>query len=205
MKILVVAATENEIILLKDAGRINHEMDFLVAGVGMVATTYALTKRLSEKKYDLAINCGIAGSFDRSISIGEVVWVNEDIFSELGAEDGNEFLRLADLNLQGSDRFKGSFGFSKNLNYSFRKVTGITVNTVHGNEHSIEKISKRLNPQVESMEGAAFYFVCEKENVSSIQIRAISNYIEKRNREEWNIPLALQNLKTSFDNLIREL
>ena len=84
MKILIVAATEEEITLLRTLSP-DPKPDFLVTGVGMVSTTYELSKKLQEKKYDFVLNCGLAGSFDRSIPLGEVVQVIEDAFSELGA------------------------------------------------------------------------------------------------------------------------
>ena len=68
------------------------------------------------------------------------------------------------------------------------------MNTVHGNESSIAKIKERLNPQVETMEGAAFLMVCQKEKIPALQLRAISNYVELRNKENWNVALALKNL-----------
>ena len=37
--------------------------------------------------------------------------------------------------------------------------------------------------------------VCEEFNVPCIQVRTISNYVEKRNKESWNIPCVIQNLK----------
>ena len=41
-------------------------------------------------------------------------------------------------------------------------VSGITVNTVHGDDKSISQIVHRLNPQVETMEGAACMLACQK-------------------------------------------
>ena len=79
------------------------------------------------------------------------------------------------------------------------------MNTVHGNMASIEKVIKKYKPEIESMEGAAFFYVCEKENIPSIQLRAISNYVERRNKDNWNIPLALQNLKLALEKLLSAL
>ena len=58
----------------------------------MVATAFALGKHLAINQYDLAINLGIAGSFDRNIALGEVVEITEDTFAELGAEDDEDFI-----------------------------------------------------------------------------------------------------------------
>ena len=78
MRILIVAATlfEVESLRLKvESGAINPELstiDFLITGAGMVATSFVLGKHLATNQYDLAINLGIAGSFDRSIALGDV-------------------------------------------------------------------------------------------------------------------------------------
>jgi nucleoside phosphorylase len=57
-------------------------------------------------------------------------------------------------------------------------------------------VTERLHPQVESMEGAAFFYACKQMDVPCIQIRVVSNYVEKRNRDNWNIGLAIKNLNT---------
>ncbi len=205
MKILITAATKEEISLLNGIKSKNHELDFLVTGVGMVATAYSLTKQLMKNHYDLAVNCGIAGSFDRSIPIGEVVSVNKDIFSELGAEDGNDFLSLDQIGLQGKNSFNNTFLLNAASIHILREVRSITVNTIHGNDPTIKTIVNRLQPQIETMEGASFFFVCENENIPSLQLRSISNYIEKRNRESWNIPLAIENLNKTLIKIISSL
>jgi len=73
MRILIVAATEIEIAATRNhysqAPVLNISIDFLVTGVGMTATAYSLTKRLSQRKYDLVINIGVAGSFRPEISL----------------------------------------------------------------------------------------------------------------------------------------
>ena len=75
-----------------------------------------------------------------------------------------------------------------------KSVEGITVNKVHGNEKSVAKLLKHITAKVETMEGAAFLMVCQKEKIPALQLRAISNYVELRNKENWNIALALKNL-----------
>jgi len=214
MRILLVAATENEVQSLKSLvksqnkeARVGYQdldlktfdFELLITGVGMVATAFALGKHLANNQYDLVVNLGIAGSFDRSISIGEVVEITQDTLAELGAEDGDDFLPIGELGF-GEDTFFPSTKLANlyNLfnNFNLKKATAITVNTVHGDQGSIEKATTRLNPQLESMEGAAFFYACRQMNVPCIQIRAVSNYVEKRNRDNWNIGVAIKNLNT---------
>ena len=73
-------------------------------------------------------------------------------------------------------------------------MKGITVNKVHGNAQSIEKTIQLHQPQTESMEGAAVFYACQQLNIPAMQIRSISNYVEPRNRESWQIGLAVKNL-----------
>lgn len=173
----------------------------MVTGIGMTAMAYHLAKILGRKKYDLAINIGLAGSFKEEIAIGEVVNVMSDCFADLGAEDGSNFLTLAEIGLQKKNQFP--FRNEKLINPGAKKysdlkkrrpVNAITINTVHGNEKSIGSAVRKFNPDIESMEGAAFFYVCMLEKIPCIQLRAISNYVERRNKNKWNIPLALKNL-----------
>lgn len=204
MNILLVAATQVEIQPLLTHFGEEKLFDILITGVGMVATAFALGQHFHEKKYDLAINLGIAGSFDRNIALGEVVEVTEDILAELGAEDDYQFLTIEELGF-GESAFFASYKLSEMLLLPPKKLRSITVNTVHGKEKSIQKITERLQPQLESMEGAAFFYACKQSSIPSLQIRSVSNYVEKRNRENWKIGLAVKNLNEFAIELIGKL
>jgi len=218
MKILIVSATSDEIAPLlaslgleseKNPGSKNYSfndlsIDVLITGVGMVYAAFWLGKTLAKSTYDLALNFGITGSFDRNIEIGSVVNITEDCFADMGAEDGKEFLSIVDLGLADTEQFslKNDFEIDNSVLNKLPKVSGITVNTVHGDNESINKVREIYNPSTESMEGAAFLFACLNEKIPCAQIRAISNYIEKRNKEFWNIPLAVKNLNETALRII---
>jgi futalosine hydrolase len=55
-------------------------------------------------------------------------------------------------------------------------------------------VVQRLSPDVESMEGAAFAYACALSAVPYAQVRAISNLVERRNRDAWRMDLAVRNL-----------
>lgn len=195
MKLLIVAATEAEIATtlahfnLTTNNFIEAEkFDILITGVGMVATAFALGQQLSNK-YSLVLNVGIAGSFNRDIAPGELVNITQDIFAELGAEDHENFITLPQLGFG-----ENIFSSTTNTDLSLRAVKGITVNKVHGNAQSIEKTVALYQPQTESMEGAAVFYACNQFNIPALQVRSISNYVEPRNRENWQIGLAVKNL-----------
>ena len=216
MRLLIVSATSFEITpFLKEINANiegkpfsahlykQYQMDVLITGVGIAHTSFYLGKYLTDK-YDLVINAGICGSFTSKISIGDVVQINEDCFADLGAEDGENFLSLEELNLPGTYYVNNPALFTNTLFDKLSTAKGATVNTTHGNVHSIEKFLLYSKATVESMEGAAFLFACNQVNVSCIQIRAVSNYVEKRDRSKWNIPLAITNLNKVLIDFINQ-
>jgi futalosine hydrolase len=214
MRILLVSATFGEIKIVYDKLKFiekkddffsrhllaKKEIDILITGVGIASTAYQLGKILSTNKYDFAINFGIAGSFNKSLKLGDVVNVESDIISELGAENENSFLKFNELKLSKSIIDK-SIWSSKNKNkisnleiLKLPKANGITVNTVHANKNSINKIIELYKPDIETMEGAPFMHICNTEKIKCAQIRSISNYVEERNIDNWKIELAIKNL-----------
>jgi len=192
MKTLIVAATNSEI-----TSETIKLLSNLITGVGMVNTAINLTKELVENEYDIVVNIGVSGSFSSDILIGDVVEVVEDNFSEIGFENGVSFSEFSELNVKTSYKIKGET--------NLRKVKSITVNTVHGNEKSIDEIVKTLNPDIESMEGAAVFQVCKKFKIPCVQIRSISNKVEIRNKENWNLELAISNLNKEVEKFILTL
>lgn len=205
-KLILVSATVFEIEpclqFLKNFKSEKFSVKTCITGVGMVNTAFELGKLHSEK-VDLAINAGIAGSFGKH-KTGEVLKVNQDCFSELGAQDGENFLSIDELNL-GAQQVKLNSHFENAFTQQISLARGITVNTVHGEEQSISNIVKKYSPDIETMESAAFIHAANKNNWNALQLRAISNQVEKRNKENWNIPIAIKNLNETLIELLRNL
>ncbi|MEY4904302.1 MAG: hypothetical protein RLZZ292_2117, partial [Bacteroidota bacterium] len=184
------------------------EIYCLITGVGQMQTAFHLGQTLARlPKFDLAINAGIAGAFDRSLALGEVVHIVSETLGDLGIEEADgRFVDLCELELLAGNQFP----FSQNRlinetaqNATFLKtVHGLTVNRVHGFEASITKIEQKYDCQVESMEGAAFFYACLLSETPFFEIRAISNYVEPRNRANWKIALAIENLNKVLMEMI---
>ncbi len=192
MNVLIVVATKSEITSVN-----SKKYPVLITGVGMINTAINLSKELMNNDYSMVINMGIAGSFLDDLNNGEVVEVIEDCFSDIGFQDGDSFSEFTDFDLK--------IKYKVNPKTKLRKVRGITVNTVHGNQESISGIIKRLNPDIESMEGASVFKVCEEFNLPCIQIRSISNKVEKRNKKKWDLELAIKKLNIEVDKIIENL
>ena len=147
--ILIVSATKNEVLpllngseqpcvgipLLLDAFSRN-DAEILVTGVGAVPTTFWLSNILNQKKYDLVINVGVAGTFNPEISLGDVVLVREDLFADYGIDNQGKFISLFESGLcnQNQNPFnKGrmQWPYADRFHYlnHFTRVNGITVAT----------------------------------------------------------------------------
>lgn len=216
MRILLVSATHFEVqdlayrlgVLLDPKEGLyrstDDKLNILITGVGMVNTAYFCARYVSSD-YDLTINAGVCGAFNRNLKLGETVIVDEDVLSEMGAEDGKSFIPFKEMGLPGTNVFENERKFEYAHLKKLRKVKGITVNKVHGDIESIAEVYKRWQPDVESMEGAAFFSACSHSNIPFLQIRAVSNYVEKRDKSKWKMDLAIKNLNEELYQLIKEL
>ena len=105
MYILVVAATEDEINITTnwlneiDTDTGPNEISVLVTGVGGTATAHALTRQIMTRTPELVINAGIGGSFSENYPPGSLVFVQEEVFADLGAFNGTDFDDVFDLGL----------------------------------------------------------------------------------------------------------
>jgi futalosine hydrolase len=224
MTILVVAATIGELFPLidfldshwtkKSPGVYQQErttIQIVVTGPGLTATAFALGFYFGQAKPDLAINAGVAGALTRELTNGEVVEVTEEVFADLGAEeaDGSR-MDLFQMDLLMPDTLPFQEGKLRAPHHAFAKdlpkVAGITVNMVHGSQPSIDRVKARYpKASIETMEGAAFFYACLIAEVPFIQIRAISNAVEPRDRSKWELSLAINNLSDSLKAILESL
>jgi futalosine hydrolase len=226
MNILVVAATRLEISPLiawlaipeqKDLHRITgqagkHTVDLLVTGIGMTHAAYHLGKTLAEKKYDLAINAGIAGTYGNTAEPGMVVHVTSDRISELGVEQGEQLLTFYETGLMDPDEFPYRSGILVNgyrpdleALRSLPSVSGNTVNRIRTSPQWLARLANEFPADIETMEGAAFFYGCLSEKIPCLQIRSVSNHVKDRDPSEWNIPLAVENLNSVLIQILKEL
>ena len=232
MRLLLVAATELEIAplvaglsshhrppeggphdeRLRAFTHASHHVDVLITGVGMVAAATWCARTVVRHSYDLALNLGVCGSFVPAYPPATVVNVASDCFPELGAEDGDQFLTMQQLGLSGLDDapFRGGRLVNPEpaphaVVAALPAVSGITVNTVHGNTGSIARVVDRYAPDIESMEGAAFMYACLVAGTRFAQVRAVSNMVERRNRAAWKLREAVDALNDTALRLIEHV
>lgn len=204
MNVLVVSATELEV---QSFLQENTTADILVTGVGIPATVFHLTQKLMQKDYDMVLQAGISGSFTPELKNGSVVVVEKDAFADIGIQEKGAFKSLFDMGFISPDDFPFAGGWLVNHQETLAQsqlstATGVTVNKITDDASQIRAISMKWHPTVETMEGAAFHYVCLQQKVRFLQLRSISNAVGERDKEKWDIPSAVIALNKAIKKLL---
>lgn len=204
MKILLLSATQFEIAPFIHTA--HQPLDVLIGGVGIAATTFHLTKQLSHHHYDMVIQAGVAGMFPQQsdaekLELAEVVAVHQDAFGDLGAYEKSAFKSVQDMYLDNNVEWLHNPHWALHK-LPFKKVTGITVNTITDDAGMINAMQKKWKAGVESMEGAALHYVCGQKQIPFVQLRAVSNMVGDRDKANWRMKDAIENLNVAISDTI---
>ncbi|MCX7986641.1 MAG: hypothetical protein N2662_06860 [Bacteroidales bacterium] len=227
MNILVVASSEKEIKFVLEqevavflpgenvysVSRGENTVEFLITGPGMVHATHWVTRILCNKKYDLVVHVGLAGSFRNNIRVGSVVNVETDFFADLGFSEKGSVKSFFEVGVIDRNTFPFRDG---GLKYTFDisgfrllktlpKVNAITVSHNTSEPADMAKKIDKYNPDIETLDGAAVLLCCLIYNIPCISIRAVSYQVESFTFRSWQLPEVLFSLGKHLFFLINEL
>lgn len=180
------------------------KLQFYQSGVGLLASSVAITRLALEERPDLIIQAGIAGSFSKKIIPPQVVVVNNEMLGDTGVEEKGNWNDLFDLKLEKNsyppfEKRKLPNPWLKQYNLlNLPIVDGLTVNQITTQPNRINTLKKKYGAHVESMEGASLHYVGRETGIPFIQIRAISNFVGERDKTKWL-------MKESIDQLNKVL
>lgn len=212
MLILLCAATAFEIQptieFIRKQGLTN--IDILITGIGLTATTYHLTKAVHTNKPQFILQAGIAGALDEQLPLTKVVAVKNETIGDLGVEENGTFNPVFNLNLDDKDTFPWTNGQLCNtheiiLQADLPLVNSVTVNEISTNQQRIQYYKKDLGAAIESMEGAALHYVALLEKIPFLQIRSLSNFAGERDKSKWQMKEAIDSLNLELQNLLLKL
>lgn len=210
MKVIITSATNREILQITEqivsscSEEISkNSISFHISGVGILASSFSISKLIFEEKPDLIIQVGIAGTFDLQYNHGEVVAVKSDCLGDVGVEEKGIFNDIFDMNLAKKNGFPflekrlPNPWFDKYNLLHLAEVSAVTVNEVTTKQDRIQQLKDKYNCKIESMEGAALHYCCLQTNTPFIQIRGISNSVGERDKSKWNMQDAINNLTST--------
>lgn len=213
MKVLITAATAMELELVKNkiiqADAI--EITYCVTGVGAIATVFHLSEILHKEKFDLVVQVGIAGSFDKQLELGAAVAVEKELLYEMGVFENNQYNNIFEMGLiDGNTKpFTNSALINQHARLleltGLKKTIAITNNEISTSVTKIKLYREKYGAEIESMEGAAFHYVALMKSISFIQLRGISNYVGDRDKNNWKIKEAILSYSVVCNQLIQKL
>lgn len=212
MPLLLCAATEMEIApaLSQIKQNENSNVDVLITGVGLLSTSFHLSRQLERKKYDCVIQAGVGGGLYPDIPLGKVFLVNTEVVGDLGVNESGEYKSIFDLGFAKSDEFPWTNGRLVNYHPMLQEniypaVAAVTVNEISTDPARIAYYKNNLQAVVESMEGAALHFACLHNNIPFLQLRSLSNFVGERDKSKWRLKIAIENLNEALLNIIEKL
>jgi futalosine hydrolase len=214
MSVLVVAATTAEIEPLLAYLRKPRNtaalpaIDILITGVGLTATTWALTRQVMIKKPGLILQAGIAGSLDTNFRPGQVLAVKQEAIADQGVMESGRLKTVFDLGLAVPSRLPYSKGWLVNKSAileksGFEKVKAISVNEITTDPVKLANYRLKFGAAIESMEGAALHYVALMEKIPFLQLRAVSNYAGERDKSKWKTKVAITQLNKALKTLLK--
>jgi len=195
---------ENVSFVINNHGLYSAELsnfDVIVTGIGKANAAFSSCISLFNSNYNSVYLVGICGAYRHSdLKPGDLVCITEDYFADEGLLDSEgEYKLLSELGFALNDgRSYSEFNFVQGL----KKVIGNTVSFLSGTEKTVDLYQSKTGAAVENMEGASLGMVCERLNIPSYQVRAVSNFCGDRKNQEWNVKKAVNALKTFVSEYI---
>ncbi len=188
-----------------------HRVQIGITGVGMPLTAFHMGSLLARQRFDFAVQAGVAGAFHDKWPLGTVVEVVSERFGDLGAEmrDGS-WCTVHEMGLidpDGPPFRRGVLYNEQSSSFQFLpKANGLTVNKVSGAAQSIQQLREIFpDADVESMEGAAFFYACLSTGLPFLSLRALSNRVAPRDKSSWKLDQAIDALNEVLVQIIQTL
>lgn len=179
-----------------------------VAGVGKINAAAATASLIERHQPQLVINTGCAGAYPgNGLAIGDLAVANVEILGDEGVTTSDGWMDLREMDLpyltKGNQRYFNDIPLSRHaaqkamqladyLGVGLTRGRFVTVSTCSGSLLKGEELVRRCGALTENMEGAAVALVCLRYGVDCLEIRGISNLVEERNLENWDIPRAVE-------------
>ncbi|MDQ6889166.1 MAG: futalosine hydrolase, partial [Bacteroidota bacterium] len=131
-----------------------------------------------------------------------------DTFADIGIEENGKFHTLFEKGFAKEDDFPFKGGWLKNEQSFIEKiglplVKAITINKITDDKNLITQLREKFDARVESMEGAAFHYVCLQKHINFFQLRSISNTVGERDKSKWEMKEAISILNTELEKIVQ--
>ncbi|HEY3578477.1 MAG TPA: hypothetical protein VGK68_10905 [Gaiellaceae bacterium] len=173
---LVVAATERELALL-------DELDTFCCGIGPVEAALRTARALEERRPDVVVHAGIAGS--RMLEPPALVLGSEAVYCDV-IDPGSTLPRI--------ERASADAALLERARAALPEAYVLPIATCG-------KVGGGTGYDVEAMEGFGVLRACELAGVPAVELRAISNSPDETDRANWRFDEAFAALAEALQRL----
>jgi futalosine hydrolase len=195
----------------------------LCGGLGAVNTAHSLTCVLQSRRPSLLLQVGVGGAYPGAgLAIGDLALATSEQYGDLGIRTAAgwqpaDAIGIPVLELDGV-RYFNDFPLDAELvalaTEALRRLPGtegmvrtgpfVTVQECTGLAALAAERAARQGAICENMEGAAAAHLCRLYGVRFLELRGISNRVEDRHREAWDLPLAARRAQQAALALLRD-
>ncbi|MCL4474789.1 MAG: futalosine hydrolase [Nitrospirae bacterium] len=200
-------------------GRIHgKEVICMFSGMGKTNAAHAATLLMERFSPGMIILFGVGGAYPSSgLRVGDIAVAEKEVYGDEGVLvrqgfRGTEFMGIP-LAKKGRRKYFNEFPLNRELvekaEEASLRVTGVksgtfvTVSTCTGTRKRAVALKRRFGAICENMEGASVAHICTLYKTPMVEIRGISNIVEDRDREKWNIGLAAENCQKAVVEFIK--
>ena len=186
-------------------------------GIGAVNTAHALTSVLEFQRPQLVMQIGVGGAYvDSGLGVGDLAIASEEVYGDVGVRTVEGWQPATTIGIpllsQGDDYFNHYPLDNGAVNRAVRILqdcgrriqpgTFLTVQECSGSTKLGKERCARFGAICENMEGAAAAHISQLYGLRFLELRGISNLVEDRRTEDWNLPLAAANVQQAGMELL---
>ncbi|HBR21850.1 MAG TPA: futalosine hydrolase [Nitrospiraceae bacterium] len=203
----------------------------IISGIGKTNAAHAATLIIEKFSPAAVINFGIGGAYPSSgLRVGDIAIADREIYGDEGLLFRDGFHKADEIGIpllrKGRKKYFNEFPLDKKLykravnilrlmpdasNLTIKIGAFVSVSTVTGTDRRARELEKRFSASsasgggaiCENMEGAAVAHVCAMYEIPMLEIRGISNIVEDRNRDKWDIKTAVENCQRAVIEFLK--
>ncbi|MEJ2289456.1 MAG: futalosine hydrolase [Deinococcales bacterium] len=184
-------------------------------GVGKANTAAGLALALERWRPEAVVQYGIGGAFVGSfLSSGMVAVASTDVHVDTGAGEADAWEDMESVGfplLEGPPPRFNEMPTDRRLSERLAAPSAApllrfaTSERVTGSLEEADRLQRRFDVAIESMEGAAAAQVCLALGVPFAEIRAVSNVVGERDRRTWDVPRAIRAVQGALGAALPDL
>ena len=199
------------------------EVCLVQTGIGAVNTAHALTCVLQARCPDMVLQVGVGGAYPGvGLALGDLALASAEVYGDLGVRTGDGWHGAEFIGIPVVERghaYFNSFPVDRDRVERGRALLRggwsgtapallvgpfVTVQECSGLARLGQERASRFNAVCENMEGAAAAHLCLLYGIPFVEVRSISNQVEDRRTDKWDLPLALARSQEAALRLLRE-